>query len=115
VTRYTLSFTAGGGNMPACLRSVHDQSCDVPWGWDRDHTDQLEPYTWQQLAERQTGPHFYAYPDQDAYVEGWNLWRAYRRDERLNSAEADARFDVTWAHLTAARPDLADWRSIREA
>ena len=110
-------FTATASPLPPRPGSgwcrLHGTGCGIPWGWDRDHTDQAEPYTWEQLAVREECPHFYAYPSAEAYEEDWNLWRAYRRDERLTQDEADAAFDVTWARLTADHPELADWRSMR--
>ncbi|TDD37858.1 hypothetical protein E1287_07315 [Actinomadura sp. KC06] len=57
----------------------------------------------EQLAVREEGPHFYAYPTHEAYLEGRHLWRAYRRNERLHADEAAVR----WA--------LIDQRILRAA
>lgn len=87
---------------------IHGPACAVPWGYDEAHTDQRHPYTPEQLADRQEGPHFYAYPTPEAYVEGWHLWRAYRRDERLNAEEAAVRWALIEAGILGRLPpDIA--------
>ena len=87
---------------------LHGLGCSTPWGYDPDHTDQGHPYTPEQLAERQEGPHFYAYPTREAYFEGWHLWRAYRRDDRLNAEEAAVRWALIEERILGALPaDLA--------
>lgn len=79
------------------------------WGYDQAHTDQRHPYTPEQLAARQECPHRYAYPTPEAYMEGWRLWRAYRRDDRLNAGEAAAlREVIRESAVRALPPDLAE-------
>jgi hypothetical protein len=81
---------------PRCR--VHGAGCGVPWGYDEAHTDQAYPYTVEQLATRTHGLHYYAYPDHEAYLEGWKLWLALRRDHRLNRDEAAVRQQVRCEH-----------------
>lgn len=78
--------------LPGCRR--HGRSCTVPWGYDPDHTDTDRPYTLDELATRISGPHRYAYPDAQAYLEGWALWKALRRDSRLTRTEVDVVFNL---------------------
>lgn len=82
---------------PACRK--HGRGCSVAWGYDQDHTDTDRPYTLDELADRQDGPHFCAYPSHDEYVAGWQLWKALRRDSRLATAERDAADSVRLARL----------------
>jgi hypothetical protein len=49
---------------------IHGPGCSTPWGYDRDHTDSDRPYTLDELAIRQSVPHFYAYPTSEDYLEG---------------------------------------------
>lgn len=63
----------------------------MPWGGDVEHSDSSRPYTVDELAVRAEAPHRFAYPDGRAYVEGWALWRALRRDAGLTDAEECAR------------------------
>lgn len=72
---------------PRC-RAGHPNCC-VPWGYDEAHTDSDRPYTLDELAERETAPHRYAYPTLDEYLYGFKLWRSLRRDARLTYAEND--------------------------
>lgn len=59
---------------------LHGPDCHIMWGYDPAHTDSTRPYTLQEPAEHTEGPHRYAYPTAAAYEEGWELWRALRRD-----------------------------------
>ncbi|GAA1834882.1 hypothetical protein [Actinomadura chokoriensis] len=61
----------------------------------------------EQLADRQEGPHRYASPTTEDYLEGWRLWRAYRRDDHLNAGEPAARWGATEEHILAALPLIA--------
>jgi hypothetical protein len=97
--KYSFTFTSAAPAPIACRSPVHGRHCKVPWGWDRDHTDQDRPYTLDELAARQDCPHFYAYPDEDGYVAGWRLWRALRVDSRLSEAEAEVKFQVLSEHI----------------
>ncbi|MFI0406594.1 hypothetical protein [Actinomadura sp. 3N508] len=54
------------------------------------------------LAAREKCPHRHAYPTHGAYLEGRRQWRAYRRDEHLNPAEAAARWAVIEEHYLGA-------------
>lgn len=65
--------------------------CPIPPGWDKAHTDSARPYTLDELEHREDAPHFHAYPDEDGYLQGFYLWRAIRRDGRLNPEESEAR------------------------
>lgn len=78
---------------PRCR--LHGSGCSTPWGYDEDHTDSARPYTLDQLEHRLDAPHRYAYPDLDGYTAGFYLWRALRRDGRLNEEEAA----VQWAGI----------------
>lgn len=73
---------------PVCRK--HGRGCAIRWGYDREHTDTDRPYTVDELADRDEGPHFYAYPSHDDYVAGWTLWKALLRDSRPTAAEQDA-------------------------
>lgn len=73
---------------------LHGPGCLIPWGFDHAHTDSPRPYTDQELAGRADPPHRHAYSSHKAYLEGHHLWWVMRRDNRLNRAEADARFDA---------------------
>jgi hypothetical protein len=99
----------GAGSAAGSAR-LHGPGCRVAWGWDREHSDSDRPYTVDELAARHENPHFYAYPDEDAYLRGWNLWRALRRDGELNSAELDVvtilRTERVLARLGAEMADL---------
>jgi hypothetical protein len=97
-------MTADLSGFPAAGCRLHGPGCSVPWGYDPDHTDQRHPYTVEQLAVREVCPHRYAYPTPGAYIDGWRLWRAFRRDEGLSPAEADARWTVTVEHILGALP-----------
>ncbi|MFE7073795.1 hypothetical protein ACFU96_27280 [Streptomyces sp. NPDC057620] len=44
-------------------------------------------------------PRYGDYPTHDAYVEAFHLWRARRRDDRLNDEEHAAVWEVTEAAL----------------
>lgn len=70
---------------------LHGPGCAVPWGYDPAHTDSPRPYTLAELQARPEPPHRYAYPDVEAYRQGFYLWRALLRDGRLNEAEAAVR------------------------
>ncbi|MEU0941078.1 hypothetical protein [Embleya sp. NPDC005971] len=72
---------------------LHGPTCDTPWGYDEQHTDQSYPYTLDQLAERDSCPHRYAYPTCEEYVEGFRLWRAIFWDGRPNREEAQVLLD----------------------
>lgn len=67
---------------------MHGPACGIPWGYDPAHTDSPRPYTLEELHGRAEPPHRFAYPDGRAYLEGWALWRALRRDAVLSGAEA---------------------------
>ncbi|GAB2858212.1 hypothetical protein GCM10022221_67130 [Actinocorallia aurea] len=84
---------------------LHGQHCRVPWGYDPAHTDRRRPYTLDELADRNEPPHRYAYPDTAAYLDAWHLWRALRRDGRLNPQEAAARLDGIALRLTGRTYD----------
>ncbi|MEU9925106.1 hypothetical protein AB0H51_28125 [Streptomyces griseoluteus] len=73
-------------SMNACR--LHGEGCHVTWGYDQAHTDSRRPYTLQELAEREAPPHRYAYPTNEAYVQGFRLWRALRRDARPTHLES---------------------------
>lgn len=75
---------------PRCR--LHGPGCSTQWGWDEAHTDSPRPYTLDELEHRQDDPHLYAYPDVDAHLAGWHLWRALRRDGRLNEEEEAVRW-----------------------
>jgi len=92
--RYEWRALAGTAPMRRCAQPTHGRHCAVPWGWDPDHSDQLEPYTVDQLAQRVNCPHRWAYPSTGAYLHGHALWRALRRDGRLSPAESQARLDA---------------------
>lgn len=81
---------------------IHGPDCQTPWGYDRAHTDSARPYTLDELAGRDDGPHFYAYPDGEAYERAWALWRAFVRDSRLTGPEMDA--------VVSVQLDLAERR-----
>ncbi|MFJ4988745.1 hypothetical protein ACIP9H_33715 [Streptomyces sp. NPDC088732] len=66
---------------------LHGPNCRVVWGYDQAHTDSQRPYTIDELADREEGPHFYAYPSYQEYQEGFRLWRALRWDSRLTYTE----------------------------
>lgn len=70
---------------PRCR--LHGLGCGIRWGYDPVHTDSDRPYTLDELAARDDGPHRYAYPDNAAYVAGFRLWRALRRDSALTAVE----------------------------
>lgn len=61
---------------------LHGRDCRVVWGYDRAHTDSTRPYTTEELAERESAPHRYAYPTVGEYRDGFTLWRALQRDAR---------------------------------
>ncbi len=93
--RVSFTGTAAAGPIrphPGARCRIHGPGCAVPWGYDREHTDSDQPYTLAELAGRQDCPHFYAYPSCEDYLEGWNLWRALRRDGRLTAVEADVKW-----------------------
>lgn len=95
--KVSFTVTAGASSprpYPGARCRIHGPGCGVPWGYDRDHTDSDLPYTLAELAERTDCPHFYAYPTSEDYLEGWNLWRALRRDDRLSGAEADVKWQL---------------------
>lgn len=69
----------------------HGPGCSVRWGYDPEHTDSDRPYTVDELGERLDAPHRYAYPTVREYEQGFHIWRAIRRDERLTAAEEKAR------------------------
>lgn len=77
----------------------HGAGCVVPWGYNPDHTDSDRPYTLDELNARREAPHRYAYPTLAAYLEGFHLWRALRRDARPNRAEADVLFRARLASM----------------
>jgi len=91
-TRLTFTFTAGGGVPNGGPCRLHGRRCTIPWGWDPAHTDSSRPYTLDELEARQECPHFYAYPDEHAYLLGWRIWRQMHRDGELNDAEAAVRW-----------------------
>jgi hypothetical protein len=67
---------------------VGHPGCTLPAGWDPEHSDQQIPYTLDQLAERETGPHPGAYGgDHEAYLFAWKLWRKLRDDGKPTAAE----------------------------
>ena len=82
---------------PTCR--LHGQGCRTPWGYDPDHTDSHRPYPVDELAARADSPHRYAYPDHQAYLDGWTLWKALRRDGFLNQEESEARETVILRHM----------------
>ncbi|MET9517386.1 hypothetical protein [Streptomyces sp. NPDC002994] len=77
----------------------HGPRCQVPWGYDEAHTDSARPYTLDELAEREAGPHRYAYPTVTEYEQAFYLWRALRVDARLAKAEQDAKDQVMLARM----------------
>lgn len=81
-----------------CCR-LHGSGCAVAWGYDQAHTDSARPYTLEELADREDGPHYFAYPDTAAYEAAWHAWRALRRDSRLTAEEANAADGVRLARL----------------
>lgn len=88
---------------------IHGSTCQVPWGFDEEHTDQRWPYTLDQLAERSAGPHRYAYPTVDDYLVGWRLWVALDRDGRLNPEERAVVERLRVEHaLAGASPEVRD-------
>lgn len=78
---------------------MHGPGCHKSWGYDPPHTDSVRPYTLDELEGREEGPHRYAYPTTEAYLEGWYLWRALRRDSRLTAGERQAAGLVLESHL----------------
>lgn len=100
--KWRASFRAAPPGYPTCTRTVHDRHCRIPWGYDPQHVDSDRPYTVGELATRQEGPHRFAYPDIDQYVQGWQLWQALRRDRRLTPNEQDARHKAVREHVSAA-------------
>ena len=74
---------------PFCRK--HGEGCAVPWGYDRDHTDSDRPYSVAELGDRQEAPHRYAYQSVREYEQGFCIWRAMRRDDRLTRDEERAR------------------------
>jgi hypothetical protein len=48
------------------------------------------------LALSDRAPHREHYATLDGYLQAFYLWRALRRDGRLNSAELDARFNAVY-------------------
>lgn len=93
---------------PRC-RAGHPNCC-VPWGYDEAHADSDRPYTLDELAERETAPHRYAYPTLDEYLFGFKLWRSLRRDARLTYDENDIvwRWQVEKMASELNLPDLLD-------
>ena len=79
---------------------LHGPDCRTPWGYDQAHTDSPHPYTLSELAEREQGPHRFAYPTVESYELGWYTWRALRRDAEPTRAERDAAFDVLVSRLS---------------
>ncbi|MFE1767250.1 hypothetical protein ACFW81_23905 [Streptomyces angustmyceticus] len=88
-----------GGSSAECR--LHGPGCRTPWGYDQAHTDSPRPYPLNELAEREQGPHRFAYSTTEAYELGWYTWRALRRDAEPTRAERDAAFEVLEAHLSA--------------
>ncbi|TDC02111.1 hypothetical protein E1091_01525 [Micromonospora fluostatini] len=84
--------------------------CRIPWGYDEQHTDSSRPYTLDELAERAEGPHRYAYPSHEEYLQGWRLWRALSVDSRPTRAEADVALRVRFKRIAAVteQPWLLD-------
>lgn len=79
---------------------LHGEGCHVTWGYDQAHTDSRRPYTVQELAEREAAPHRYAYPTNEAYVQGFRLWRALRHDAQPTYLERLTATAVQLAPLT---------------
>lgn len=98
-TRVQFAVTAGGGVPNGGPCRLHGRPCTIPPGWDRDHTDSPRPYTLDELEQRQECPHFGAYPDDDAYLLGWHIWRQIHRDGRLNEAESAVRMAGVEAYI----------------
>ncbi|PNG22435.1 hypothetical protein [Streptomyces cahuitamycinicus] len=80
---------------------IHGRGCRTPWGYDQAHTDSARPYTVEELSDRQEAPHRYAYPTAEAYVEGFRVWRAMRRDDELTPLERLLATSVRMAPLGA--------------
>lgn len=78
---------------------LHGEACRIPWGYDAAHTDSPRPYSVDELAVREVGPHRFAYTTVGEYEQAFYLWRALRRDARLNSTEQDAADSVRLARL----------------
>lgn len=84
---------------PRCRK--HGEGCAIPWGYDRDHTDSDRPYSVAELGDRLEAPHRYAYPTVREYEQGFHIWRAMRRDDRL-----------TWDEERAREPMILQWLGI---
>jgi len=91
-TRFEFTVTVDPGVPNGGPCRLHGRRCTIPWGWDPAHTDSPRPYTLEELETRQECPHFYAYPDEQAYLLGWHIWRQMHRDGELNEAEAAVRW-----------------------
>lgn len=87
-----------------CPRNTHGPACPVPRGWDPDHSDQLYPYTLEQLAGRPEAPHRYAYPGVHEYEQTFHLWRVLRYEQDLTAAERDARLEALAACILSHAP-----------
>lgn len=81
---------------------LHGPGCQVRWGYDQEHTDSDHPYSVDELGDRAEAPHRYAYPTVQQYEQGFHIWRAMRRDDRLTRAEEQAREPVVLARLGIA-------------
>lgn len=90
MSRYEFEFTVSPVPPGPCR--CPSRPCPIPAGWDAAHSDSDRPYTFEELERRLDAPHAGAYPDLEEYRRGFELWRALRRDDRLNTAEAEVRF-----------------------
>lgn len=86
--RFSFTVTASPGPPSRCRCP---DPCPIRPGWDRAHSDSDRPYTLAELEHREDAPHFYAYPTVEEYEQGFYLWRAIRRDQRLTAEEHMAR------------------------
>lgn len=84
---------------------VHGSSCRVPWGYDDAHTDSPRPYTLDELDARRLPPHRFAYPSLEAYLAGWELWRALKRDEAPTADEWEMLFRVRMERIAERAPE----------
>lgn len=98
-----------------CDQATHGRHCQVPSGWDADHSDQASPYTVDQLAARTTNPHRWAYATVEQYLHGHALWRALRRDAGLNPAERRVLHETKVEWIAASIADQRERAVFLEA
>lgn len=98
-----------------CDQTTHGRHCQVPPGWDADHSDQATPYTVDQLAARDSSPHRWAYATVEQYLRGHTLWRVLQRDARLNPTEARVLYETKMAWIAASIDDPHQRAAFLEA